>query len=211
MGRCFNKNSRNILTFCLMSVLAAAVFATTVSSIQAQAWDGIDAVFYRQDGKAFMFNGGDYTRYDIETMKRDEGYPKLIIDSFQGLTFIKDLDAVFNRDDGKAFFFKGDEYIRYDIKTMKRDPGYPKKIIDGFQGLTFMSDIDAAFDREDGKVFFFKGDEYIRYDVKTMKRDEGYPKKIMDGFQGILIDLKAGGEEEGVESEDESEKKSEDQ
>ncbi len=98
---------------------------------------GIDAAILWPNGKAFLFKGNKYIRFDVEEDKVDSGYPKLIKTGWVGFpdSFASGIDAAILWPNGKAFFFKGDEYIRFDINTDKVDPGYPKSIVDNWPGL----------------------------------------------------------------------------
>jgi hemopexin len=146
----------------------------------------IDAIVLGLNGKAYFFEGSQYSRYDLATFQRDPGYPQPIAGNWPGL-WDKGVDCAFNwGTSGQVFFFRGTEYIGYDIKTDKIGDGYPKPIRPNWSGV-WDRDIEAAVDWGNGKIFFFKGSEYIRYDINTDKADEGYPKPIARNWPGLWI------------------------
>lgn len=130
------------------------------------------------DGKAYIFQGNQYLRYDLASNKPDAGYPqKIDAKTWPGL-WTDGIDAAINWGNGKAYFFKGNQYVRYDIKSGKPDAGFPQKIdAKTWPGL-WTSGVDAAVEWDGGKVYFFKGSEYLRYDIKSGKPDAGFPKPL---------------------------------
>ncbi len=151
-------------------------------------WDGeYDAAVDWGNGKAYIFKGGEYIRFDIRSSRCDPGYPKRITPETWPGVWPEGVDAVINWGNGKAYFFKGQEYIRYDIKADHVDPGYPKWIIpETWPGL-WPSGVDAAVNWGNGKAYFFRGGEYIRYDIRADRADPGYPKRITpDTWTGLL-------------------------
>jgi hypothetical protein len=152
--------------------------------------DGVDAAVNWGNGKAFLFKGNQYIRYDIASGKADAGYPLPIKDHWPGLEAFADvfLDAAVEWGNGKVFLFKGNQYIRYDIVADKADAGYPKPIKNYWPGLEAFADgVDAAVNWGNGKVFLFKGNQYIRYDIAADKADAGYPKPIKDYWPGLTF------------------------
>ena len=91
----------------------------------AVVWDG---------AKAYFFQGGQYTRYDIAADKADEGYPQSISSGWAGV-FADGVDAAVVWPNGKAYFFRGDQYTRYDVAADAADEGYPQPIASGWPGL----------------------------------------------------------------------------
>lgn len=134
------------------------------------------------NGKAYVFQGNGYTRYDLASRRPDPGYPRYIAANWRGL-FASDIDAAVMWNNGKAYFFKGSDYIRYDVAADRADPGYPKRIADHWPGL-FPEGIEAAMLGANGKAYFFKGDQVIRYDVAADRADPGYPRPIGEVFPG---------------------------
>jgi alkaline phosphatase D len=96
---------------------------------------GIDAALLWSDGKAYIFKGEEYIRYDIATETTDGNYPQPIGKRWKGV-WPKGIDSVFHGPNGKVFFFRGDEYIQYDIQNDSAD-GPPKLIAGDWPGLTF--------------------------------------------------------------------------
>jgi hypothetical protein len=146
-------------------------------------------------GKAYLFRGNRYLRYDWADDLPDPGYPITIADAWHGLPagFTSDFDAALNGQKqfgGKLYFFKGDRYVRYDWASDRTDPGYPKSIAENWHGLPagFTSGFDAAVGGQGpfaGKAYFFKGDQYIRYDWASDRTDPGYPKSFPLVWPGL--------------------------
>lgn len=111
---------------------------------------GIDAAVNWGDGKAYVFKGSKYVRYDIAEDKVDDGYPLDIGDNWPGLRaagFADGLDTAVNWGNGKIFFFKGSRYVRYDMTDDRVDDGYPLDIGTHWPGMSaagFGSGVTAA-------------------------------------------------------------------
>lgn len=144
----------------------------------------MDAVVVWPNGKAYFFQGDQYTRYDIQADRADAGYPQKTADHWRGISFDR-IDAAIVWPNGKAYFFRGSQYIRYDIAADRADAGYPLRIADYWNGL-FASDIDAALMGNDGKAYFFKGDQYITYDVTHDKAIAG-PRPWHSRWPGLTF------------------------
>jgi hypothetical protein len=127
------------------------------------------------NGKAYLFKGAQYVRYDAKTDKVDSGYPVPILGNWPGwpALFGSGIDAGVLWNNGKAYYFKGSQYIRYDIAADKVDPGYPAAIAANWPGL-WADNIDAAIVWPNSKAYFFKGSQYMRYDIAADKVDPGY-------------------------------------
>jgi len=141
-----------------------------------------DAQVVWNNGKAYVFQGNGYVRYDLASRRPDPGYPRYLATNWRGL-FASDIDAAVVWNNGKAYFFRGSDYIRYDIAADRADPGYPKPIAAHWPGL-WPDGIDAATLGEDGKAYFWKGDEVIRYDLAADRADSGYPRPIAEELPG---------------------------
>lgn len=90
---------------------------------------GIDAVLWWDEKTAYFFKGNQYVRYNLETDKADEGYPKTIGSYWAGFKeagFGSDIDAFIRWDAEWAYAFKGDQYIRFHVPTDKTDQA-PRK------------------------------------------------------------------------------------
>jgi len=82
-------------------------------------------------GKAYLFKGNQYVRYDWATDKTDPGYPRSIAAMWPGLPagFTSGIQAAMNGQksfEGKLYLFKGADYARYDWAADHGDPGYPR-------------------------------------------------------------------------------------
>lgn len=84
----------------------------------------IDAAFYwPRAKKTYFFSRNSYFRYDDDTQKMDDGYPK-DIKKWNGLP--SDLDDAFTWEDGSSYFLRGYEYWKYDNKNIRPLEGYPR-------------------------------------------------------------------------------------
>ena len=145
------------------------------------------------NGKAYLFKGAQYVRYDAKTDKVDSGYPVPILGNWPGwpALFGSGIDAGVLWNNGKAYYFKGSQYIRYDIAADKVDPGYPAAIAANWPGL-WADNIDAAIVWPNSKAYFFKGSQYMRYDIAADKVDPGYPAAIAGNWPGFPASFAAG-------------------
>ena len=133
------------------------------------------------NGKAFLFDGGSYYRYDVANDKVDPGYPKPIAGNWPGLpaSFTSGIDAALQRKDNDyIYFFKGDQYVRFSAVADGVDAGYPKSLDPNWGGMPddFQEGIDAALWRDsNGAVYLFKGGKYVRFSDVPEGVDDGYP------------------------------------
>ncbi|MEU9377580.1 hemopexin repeat-containing protein [Streptomyces sp. NPDC048255] len=106
--------------------------------LKAAGFDrGIDAALWWDEKTAYLFKGLEYVRYNLETDKVDEGFPKSIASYWPGFKeagFGSGIDAIVRWDDEWAYAFKGDKYIRFHIPTNKVDQA-PKKTTDYWKAL----------------------------------------------------------------------------
>jgi len=156
----------------------------------------IDDVVMWDNGKAYMFHGSGYIRYDVAGDRMDAGYPLPIDGNWPGLvdSFASNIDAVVMWDNGKAYVFAGNQYVRYDVAADSADAGYPLLIAGPWRGFpsAFEASIDAGVIWPNGKAYFFKGSQYIRYDVGADSTDPGYPRPIAGNWPGLPPDFTAG-------------------
>ena len=114
--------------------------------------DRLNAVVNWGNGKAYLFRGNQYQRYDIAADKVDNGYPQPIAGNWQGMAeagFGDGIQAIVPWGNGKVFFFRNDKYSRYDIAADKVDNGYPQLIAGNWQGMAeagFASNLSGAID-----------------------------------------------------------------
>lgn len=120
----------------------------------------IDAAVRFDNTRAYFFQGKEYYRYNLNTRKIDQGYPKHIADHWGGV-WSDGLDAALNYDAETIYLFKGNQCIRYSKETHKALPGYPKLIRKEWVGL-WQSDIDAALDMGE-EAYFFKGPHVLKF------------------------------------------------
>jgi hypothetical protein len=156
----------------------------------------IDDVVLWPNGKAYLFHGDTYVRYDPAADKADPGYPAPIKGNWRGLPdrFTRNLDAAVLWPNHKAYLFKGNQYCRYDVAGDAMDRGYPARIAGNWPGFppAFEASVDAAVVWNNGKAYFFKGDQYIRYDVASDRTDPGYPLPIAGNWAGLPGEFQSG-------------------
>ncbi len=152
--------------------------------LAAVGFDRVDAAINWGNGKAYLFRGPDYVRWDILTDKCE--YKTSIAkewvskdDPSQGLAalgFGDGIDGAVNWGNGKAYFFKGAEYVRWDIltDTCEYKASIAKEWVskdDPSEGLSAVGfdRVDAAINWGNGKAYLFKGPEYVRWDIAADK------------------------------------------
>ena len=121
----------------------------------------IDAAVRFDNARAYFFQGKTYYRYNLNTRKIDQGYPKRISDHWGGV-WSDGVDAALNYDAETIYLFKGNQCIRYSKKTNQALPGYPKLIRKEWTGL-WQTDIDAALDMGES-AYFFKAGQVLKFD-----------------------------------------------
>ncbi|KAK1890694.1 72 kDa type IV collagenase [Dissostichus eleginoides] len=79
----------------------------------------IDSVFnFRKNRKTYMFAGDQFWRYNEDTKTMDDGFPKLIADSWNGLP--DDIDSSFSLNGiDYSYFFKGNHYFKLEDSSLK--------------------------------------------------------------------------------------------
>jgi hemopexin len=150
-------------------------------------WNQIDSCLVWPNGKAYIFSGNEYVRYDIKSDRVDSGYPAPIAGNWAGLWSPAGAGVVWPN--GKAYFFRGSQYVRYDIKTDRTDSGYPAPIAGNWSGLSLQR-IDAGVVWPNGKAYFFGADAsghfgYVRYDVAQDRQDADYPQPVTANWRGL--------------------------
>lgn len=146
--------------------------------------DGIDAGLDWGNGKAYMFRGSQYIRYDIATDRVDPGYPAPIAGNWGNWPASwTSVDASVRWPNGKVYMFRGSQYLRYDVATDRVDLGYPAPIAGNWPGL--MGQLDYGIVHPNGKAYFFRGTQYQRYNIATDRVDAGYPLPIAGFWPGV--------------------------
>jgi hypothetical protein len=152
----------------------------------AAPWNaGVDASFDFGNGKAFLFSGNQYLRYDKAADRVDSGYPKTLPGGWSRWpsTWTTAPDAALRWTNGKIYMFRGSEYIRITSGTTV-DSGYPKPIA-GNWDIPFTTGFDYVLIWSNGKAYFFKGKSYARYDLAKDTTDSGYPTLIVGRWPGV--------------------------
>ncbi|MFI9503756.1 hemopexin repeat-containing protein [Nocardia sp. NPDC052566] len=119
-------------------------------------------------GKAYLFQGDRYVRWDWRNDREDFGYPRNMTEWHPPGRLLSGFDAAvngFGEFADKAYFFKGNRYDRYDWATDTFD------LVDRDIALwrlpaEFLSGVDAVLDgqgRFRGRTYFFKGSKYVAY------------------------------------------------
>jgi thioredoxin 1 len=168
----------------------AVIMTTTLQ----QAFPGIsfkhiDAALDYGNGKVYLFSGKQYTRFDKNTGRIDDNYPKETKNGWEGVNFDR-IDAVLTWANGKTYFFSGPNYTRYDNANTSVDESYPKAITSTTWPGLGLTSIDAALNFDNGKTYFFKGNQYHRFDESNDQLDDGYPKSL-DHWKGVEAALKS--------------------
>jgi hypothetical protein len=155
-------------------------------------WTQIDSCLVWPNGKAYLFSGSEYVRYDISSDRVDPGYPAPIAGNWPGLWSPVGAGVIWPN--GKAYFLRGSEYVRYDISSDRVDPGYPAPIAGNWPGLSLQR-VDAVIIWPTGKAYLFglhgSGPNqfgqmgYVRYDIAGDRQDDGYPVSIEQNWPGL--------------------------
>jgi hypothetical protein len=160
-------------------------------------WTRIDSCLIWPNGKAYLFSGTEYVRYDIAKDKVDPGYPAPIVNGWRGLW--TPVGAGVMWPNGKAYFFHDKQYVRYDVKTDRVDRNYPAPIVNGWRDLTLTS-VSAAVVWPNNKAYLFGGYStgasfgqlgYVRYDIAGDRQDKGYPTTVESQWHGLTSPIDA--------------------
>jgi flagellum-specific peptidoglycan hydrolase FlgJ len=141
-------------------------------------------------GRAYLFRGDVYYRYDWTPDAAAKGYPLPLAKWKLPGTFGKGFDAALRGAwiyKGMAYLFKGPQYVAYSWKNDAATGDSPRSIAAwGLKGA-FAGGIDAAINGEGpmtGKALFIKGSQYVVYDWASDKI-EGKPAPLKTlGFPG---------------------------
>jgi len=160
-------------------------------------WPSVDSCLVWPNGKAYLFFGNEYVRYDISADRVDAGYPLPVAGNWRGLWAPVGAGVVWPN--GKAYFLRGNEYVRYDIAADRVDNGYPLPIAGNWSGLS-LSRVDAAVVWPNDKAYLFGhydtgapfgADGYVRYDVAADRQDAGYPASVPANWPGLSMPINA--------------------
>ena len=140
----------------------------------------IDASFKNPfDNSIYFFDGSLYYEYDSNNLKIKDGYPKKIIDYWNGVPE-KNIDAVFVDKDKQVHFVK-DKFI---YLWNNNDKSVSK--VDTLDTIWENAPVNIS------SMFYFNNNVYITqvnkvyiYDSNTKKLDSHSPKNISDVFKGI--------------------------
>ena len=115
-------------------VLPRGYIARRWGSLPAAFTFDADAAVCWPNGKAYLFRGDSYVRYDRADEHVDEGYPKKIAEGWPGV-WDGGIDAIVLDPPSHAIFFRNDEYVRWNTFLDRPEPGFPRKIAGDWPGL----------------------------------------------------------------------------
>ncbi len=117
-------------------------------------FDALDAAINWGNGRAYLFRGSQYVRYDIPSDTVDDGpadiegnWPCLVEAGFDAV------DAEVSWGNGKVYFFRGSQYVRYDVAADAVD-SEPADIAGNWPGVAEagFGSIDAVWIRLDANA-----------------------------------------------------------
>jgi hypothetical protein len=156
---------------------------------------------------AYYFNGGMFTKYNLDTRQPFSTVDTSIYwpfpirstntdHSWRGFpaTWADGIDAAVPWGDPvtKIYFFRDGENLRYDVATNTVDAG-PFAINRNWNnwpvswtGVQAAVNIGATANAADyAGTYFFRGGEYLRYDTATDRVAPGFPKSIAADWRGL--------------------------
>lgn len=143
-----------------------------------------EAGILHPNGKAYLFAGGRYYRFDFQ-LDWFDFVGRVGIDGWKGLP--ANVGAAVRHPNGKAYFFTGDKYYRFDFRSDQVD-----KVgtigVEGWKGLP--ANIGAAILHPNGKAHFFAGDKYYRFDFQSDQVDKVGTIGV-DGWRGVPPNIEA--------------------
>ena len=181
------KALKSKVSICSLTMLGCFVFCSVVPSY-SQPTDGrIDAAVnwtgnVGNDGKAFLFQGINYGRYDLKGTSYDPGYPRNTQNGWKlPSSWGGKVDAAINWGNGIAYLFRGTEYVKYPLNANKPE-GAPRQTQPNWNlPPSWGGRVDAAINWGNGIAYLFFGDEYVRYPLNA-SQPEGGPKKTQPNW-----------------------------
>lgn len=139
--------------------------------------------------KAYVLQGSQYFRYDIDLDAVDGGYPREITQGWSGLDdrFADGVDSAIDTGSGHLYLFDGDGYQRIDQVANAADASL-ELIGSWWNGMTeagFADGIDACLLLPEYRAMFFHGDRCVAYDLVADRVVDGYPTSISDEWPGL--------------------------
>lgn len=159
-----------------------AVVAEIKAKAAAAAWAPMNAAVNWGNGKTYMFNGANYSRYDIPSGRLDGASTPVTATNWNGLPFTT-VDAAVNWGNGFAYLFSGEFYTSFDIKNNRADTTRRRLDSGSWRGLTFKK-IDAAVNFHNDTVFLFSGENYVAYSVRQDKVISS-SRRIFGDWRGV--------------------------
>jgi|SRR5215510_15320700 len=138
--------------------------------------------------KIYFFADPLYWRYDLETDKVEDGWPKKILDEWRrwpsSFGSPEKTTGALNARNGCAYFFFGKTYYRFDMPIDRMYVG-PEKVADFWPGIGADLSIDAAVRIDDDVVCLFHDRSCTRFSMRKNHSLQGYPKRITDDWPGM--------------------------
>lgn len=83
------------------------------------------AMVWSKNGYTYLFSGSKFIRYDEESKRADENYPKYIHEKWNDIP--NNLDAAISLENDETYFFKGNLFWLFNNLYLRPEHGYPRR------------------------------------------------------------------------------------